>query len=35
MGHKTKNLEKQTKIRVSLHKTLYDLILLSAGFERE
>lgn len=32
---KTKHLEKQAKIRVSLHKAHYDLILLSAGFERE
>jgi len=32
---KTKHLEKQTKIKVSLPKAQYDLILLSAGFERE
>ena len=32
---KTKDLEKQTKIRVSLPKAHYDLILQSAGFERE
>jgi hypothetical protein len=32
---KTKHLEKETKIRVSLPKAHYDLILLSTGFERE